>query len=60
MSGPRPLCASTSTRITSHARTRDAKNAGHFLGESGRWYSDGSGSLVPYCKTCAEVEFPVL
>ena len=30
------------------------------IGSSGRWYSDGAGSLVPYCKTCAEIEFPVL
>ena len=30
------------------------------IGETGRWYSDGTGSPVPYCASCAAVEFPVL
>ena len=30
------------------------------IGKTGRWHSDGTGTLVPYCKSCAEIEFPVL
>jgi hypothetical protein len=25
-------------------------------GKDGRWYSDGTGELVPYCAECAEQE----
>jgi hypothetical protein len=32
---------------------------GRAIGETGRWYEDGVGCLVPYCATCAELEFPI-
>ncbi len=30
------------------------------IGETGRWYPDGTSGLLPYCKPCAEIEFPVI
>ena len=30
------------------------------IGDKARWYSNGTGALSPYCKACAEIEFPVL
>jgi hypothetical protein len=33
---------------------------GRHIDKQGRWYSDGLGALVPYCKSCALREFPVI
>ena len=33
---------------------------GRPIDDRGRWYSDSTGTLHPYCKACAEIEFPVL
>ncbi len=30
---------------------------GRPIGDDGRWYSDDTGELVPYCPECAEREF---
>ena len=34
-------------------------DCGLAIGKMGRWYSDGVGELVPYCASCAAVEFPM-
>jgi hypothetical protein len=33
---------------------------GRAIGDQGRWHSGSSGSLLPYCRSCAELELPVL
>jgi hypothetical protein len=55
------LTADGSHRITrADERDTPCTECGQPIGYSGRWYSDAVGGLVPYCKACAEVEFPVL
>ncbi len=55
------LTADGSHRLTQPAeRDEPCTECGGPIGYSGRWYSNGAGGLVPYCKACAEVGFPVL
>jgi hypothetical protein len=55
------LTADGSHRVTSaDERDTPCTECARPIGYSGRWFSDGGGGLVPYCKSCAEIEFPLL
>jgi hypothetical protein len=41
-------------------RLTACNECGRPIGPKGGWYADESGVLLPYCASCAEVEFPVL
>ncbi len=55
------LTADGSNRVTAAGeRDTPCTECARPIGYSDRWYSDGVGGLVPYCKSCAEIEFPAL
>jgi hypothetical protein len=55
------LTADGSHHVTQPAeRDQPCTECGRPTGYTGRWYSDGVGGLVPYCKACSEIGSPIL